>query len=49
MEIPKNGNQRGRNRGFFCMIEAYKKAYNSCEIDGTSNMQFNDILTEKDI
>ena len=25
------------------------KAYNSCEIDQTSNMQFNDILIKKDI
>jgi len=29
----KNGNRWWRRRPFICMIEAYKKAYNSCEID----------------
>ena len=49
MKIPKNEHQWWRNSGFFCMIEAYKKTYNSEEIDQRSNMQFNDILIEKDI
>ena len=28
------------------MIEAYKKAYNSCEIDEQATWKINDILTE---